>query len=115
MTQIAKHSTWIFRLTVYSAVLLLSYLAVAAVSDVYVHDKALKFCNVFGEGDSVSSLAATAVQAEVMQPNEQLNIRRDTADNLIVEFSGLTPFDGYACSMMTKNDRVISKKFSDLP
>lgn len=114
MTNISKQSTWIFRITVYSIVLMSSYLGVAAISDIYVRDKAHKFCHAIAEGDAASSLISIAMQAEVMQPEDQLNIRRE-ADSLVVEFAGLTPFDGYTCSMTTKNDRIVSKKFSELP
>lgn len=115
MTNISKQSTWIFRITVYSIVLMSSYLGVAAISDIYVRDKAHKFCHAIAEGDAASSLISIAMQAEVMQPDESLNIRRNSADSIIVEFAGLTPFDGYTCSMTTKNDRIVSKKFSELP
>jgi hypothetical protein len=115
MTNISKPSTWIFRLAVYSIVLIASYLGVAAVSDMYVRDKAHKFCHAIVEGDSASYLLAIAVRAEVMQADEQLTIRRDSANSVVVEFPGLTPFDGYACSMTTKNDIIQSKTFSELP
>ncbi len=91
-----------------------SYLGVAAISDIYVRDKASKFCNAFADGDMASSLVAIAVQAKVIKANEQLNIRRDSVDSVIVEFAGLTPFDGYACSMTIKNERVVSKKYLEL-
>ena len=111
MTNISKQSTWIFRLAVYSIVLISSYLAVAIVSDIYVRDKAHKFCHAIAEGDTTSSIVATAMSAA----DGQLTIRHDTADSVIIEFLGLTPFDGYACSMTTKNDQVVSKIFLELP
>ena len=115
MTNISKQNTWIFRLAVYSIILFLSYLGVAAVSDIYVRDKAHKFCRGITEGDTASRILEFALSGEVMQGDEQLTIRRDTADSLIIEFPGLTPFDGYACSINSKNDAVVSKKFLELP
>jgi hypothetical protein len=115
MPNITKRNTWIFRLAVYSSVLILSYLGVAVVSDIYVRDKAHKFCRGITEGDTASRIVEFAMSAEAMQADEQLTIRRDTADSLIIEFPGLTPFDGYACSINSKNDAVVSKKFLELP
>jgi hypothetical protein len=111
MTNISKQNTWIFRLAVYSIILFLSYLGVAAVSDIYVRDKAQKFCYAIAEGDTASYIVAITMSAA----DGQLTLRHATADSLIIEFPGLTPFDGYACSINSKNDAVVSKKFLELP
>jgi hypothetical protein len=111
MTNISKQNTWIFRLAIYSIILILSYLGVAVVSDIYVRDKAQKFCHAIAEGDTASFIVASTMSAA----DGQLTIRHDTADSVIIEFPGLTPFNGYACSINSKNDAVVSKKFLELP
>ncbi len=110
MTNINKPNTYMIRLAVYLSLLIFSYFAVAAVSDIYIRDKAHKFCHAIAHGDLASSVVAFAEQAE-----EKLTIRRDTLDSVVIEFVGLPPFNGYTCSMITKNDHIVTKTFAELP
>jgi hypothetical protein len=114
MKTISTRATWATRLAGYAFFLVVGWFAAAAVSDFYLRDKASAFCRSIVEGDAAMRIEAAAREAGGTLPQPVWREGSDGDSHLAIRFTGLPPFDGYACRLVARNGMVRKREFLEI-